>query len=526
MDDFFFDEDFFEIDPLFSSDRRPTNAEIDEIIGYFVDETLSVIEAEAAIERLARAKKRVLPRLLDMAASPDPDLHQVASTLLREIGITAAIEPLRELLEDPDLDDEHKMSLLYALQALGGLSEEENPFLYLRDPETMFQKTQDAILDSFQNPLELEMVLQTIMTGSVPIQNNPDILPAMAGVHDQRLLPLLLCLLHAPDDEVVMGVIEALTVLQNPAAAPILEERARHDPSPAVRQAAQDAVDQLSSETAEDRPTSIFDLPVAPPPLERCLISTIDGSGGQILVIIRDDPEDDYGYLFWDVMFNDYEGIKDCFGGRSLSSDEVEDMIAEGLADIGIETIEISLEQARQEIERAYQITLEANRRLPLSYMGWGSWLQGEEPESAVVFPLPKLTPGEQPALLERCHELADLDEFESWFFNPDELGELEGRFRQLIKRGRTDEAIEDLISEGIKTIVDDQRRRLLHERLQRQAWLLAQIYEEEEIPRLALAAAAGLADDAPSPLEEHPLLREMMFHSFYNASGWAVWEP
>jgi hypothetical protein len=188
---------------------------------------------------------------------------------------------------------------------------------------------------------------------------------------------------------------------------------------------------------------------------------------------------------------------------------------------MGIEMVEISIGQARAEMERAYQSTLRAGRRLPPNYMAWQPWLQGEDPEPVEVFPLPEVAPDEQAGLLARCDELIDLDEFEAWFFNPDELHGLERKFRQLTKRSNTDEAIETLISQGINTIVDDRRRQSLRERLQRQAWLLAQIYDDDEIPKLALAAAAGLADDASLPLAEHPLLREMMFYSFTNAVGW-----
>jgi HEAT repeat protein len=514
--------DFFDIDPLFSSRRRPTDAEIEEIIERFIDDTLSIAEAEAAMERLARAQKRVLPRLLDMAASPDPRLHVTAMTLLREMDLTRATKPLHQLLEDPNLDDDHKMAILHTMQALGGLSPDENPFVYLRDPETMFRKSQDAILNSFQDPLQLETVLQTMLEGNMPVQKNPEILSAMAYTQDRRVLPLLLCLLHAPDDAIVIGAIEALQVLQDPGTIPILEERARYDPSQEVRQTAQEAAAYLIAE-AGSRPPSIFELPIAPPPLARCIISTLDGSGGQIVVIVRQAPEAEGTYLFWDLMFNDHEGIKDCFGGQSYDADEVEEMIVDGLAEVGIELVEISLERARTEIERAYQTTLKAGRRLPLSYMGWQSWLQGEDPEPVAVFPLPEITPDEQANLLERCGELTDLDEFESWFFNPEELGGIERKFRQLAKQGGTDDAIEALISQGINAIVDDQRRRLLQARLQRQAWLLAQIYEDEEIPKLALAAADALSDKAGLPLEEHPLLREMMFESFFNAAGWGI---
>jgi hypothetical protein len=153
--------------------------------------------------------------------------------------------------------------------------------------------------------------------------------------------------------------------------------------------------------------------------------------------------------------------------------------------------------------------------------MGWQTWLQGEDAIPIQVFLLPEIAAEEQAALLERCHELTDLDEFESWFFDPEELRGLERSFEQLANRGMADEAIEALISQGIRMVVDAQRRRRLRERLQRQAWLLAQIYEEDDIPRLALAAAGGLADAAGLPPEDHPLLREMMFDSLFHAAEW-----
>ncbi len=518
MTNFNFDADFFEVDPLFSSRRRPSAAEIEEIISRFVDETLSIAEAEAAFERLARAKKQIQPRLLAMAASPDPQLHGIAAVLLRELNLTKAVKPLRQLLEDPTLDDDHKMSILHTLQALGGLSPDEDPFVHLHDPEAMLRKSQDAILNLLQDPLQLEMMLQAILHDELPIRKHPDMLAAMAYSQDRRMLPLLSCLLHAPDEGIIIGAIEALKVLQDPAAIGILEERARYDPSERVRQVAQEAAAYLTTESAS-RPSSIFELPIAPPPLVRCLISTIDGNGGQVLLITRQAPDGTYPFL--DIVFNDHEGIKDCFGGQSDDADEIDDMIVGGLAEMGIEMVEISLEQAREETDRAYQTTLQAGRRLPLSYMSWQSWFQGEELEPVEVFPTPEITADEQTSLLQRCGELTDLNEFESWFFNPGELHGLEREFERLVAQSDTDDEIEALISRGIGMIVDDQRRRLLRERLRRQAWLLAQIYEDDEIPKLALAAAAGLSDDADLPLEDHPLLRQMMFDSFFNAIGW-----
>jgi HEAT repeat protein len=513
-----FDPDLFDfdyVDPLFSSPRRPTEAEIEEIIECFVNQDLSMAEAEAAFERLSKAKKRVMPRLLEMAASPDPKLYQTATVLLAEVGIDKATEALHQLLEDPALEDEHKMSILHALQALGGIPEGEDPFVYLRNPEAMLRKSREAILSLIQHPLQLETVLQAILEGDMPGMATPEALTAMAQSQDRRVLPLFLCLLHAPEDDAIMAAIEALKVLGEPATIPILEERATYDPSPAVRQAAQEAATHLTS-AAPAQPASIFELPVAPPPLVSCRLSTIDGNGGQVLFIIRRTPDDTYEFL--DLMFNDHQGIKDCFGGQAEDIDEVEDMIADGLGEMGIDLVDISIEMARAETERAYQTALKAGRRLPPSYMSWKPWLQGEDPEPVEIFPLPELSAREQADLLARSDELIALEEFDSWAFNPSELQDLERKFGRLANRKNADEALEKLISQGIRKVVDDHHRQLLRERLERQAWLLTQLYGDEDIPKLVLAAAAGLADGADLPPEEHPLLREMMMASLTNA--------
>ena len=137
---------FDDLDPLFTSPHSPTDAEIAEIVDRFVVGDLSNAEAEAALDRLGRAKKRVLPVVVDLCRSTDPNAYRTGVILLKEINLTQAKVPLRELLEDPMLDDEHKMSLLSALEALGGIAPGENPLIYLRDPELAFRKSHEAFL--------------------------------------------------------------------------------------------------------------------------------------------------------------------------------------------------------------------------------------------------------------------------------------------------------------------------------------------------------------------------------------------
>ncbi len=146
--------------------------------------------------------------------------------------------------------------------------------------------------------------------------------------------------------------------------------------------------------------------------------------------------------------------------------------------------------------------------------------MEGNDPRQVDEFPLPSLEPSRQAELLAECEELVELDEFEFWFFNPEEVESFVPRYRKLLEKGQTNRgqaSFETLLDEAIKAVVDNNYRHILPDRLRRQAWLLAQLYEEEEESLWALAAAAALAEGV---IIEHPLLREMMDVSFINAVG------
>lgn len=505
--------DFRGLDPLFSSRRRPTDLEIDEIIERFIEGSLTSYEAEAASVRLGLVKKRVLPRLLHLVASPDPIRHQTAGQLLQRMHLVQAVEPLRAMLSDPQLDDEHKMVIVQALHSLGGIDPGEDPLTYLRDPVGMVRKAQHAFLDFLQDPLHLEATLVGAVEEHALAVTDPEVISTLAAIRDRRVLPFLMCLLHAPEDEIVLNAIAALEQLEEPKIIPLLRERATYDPSAIVRRAAADAADSIS-EVLTELPPSVLELPVAPPPLKRCLLSTIDGNGIQVLLIMR--QTHGHPCTFLDVLFNDHEGIKGCFGGQMESAEAIEATMTESAEEMGVELVEVGIERARVELMAAYRATLEARRRLPLSFMGWQTWLVGEDSRAVGYFPLPELRTVELPRLLAKCDELFSLDEFSSWFFDSEELGQLKRKAWKVL-RGRGGD-LEQLISAGIQQLVTVPRCRLLRRRLERQAWLLAQLYEDEEVPKLALAAAAGLADESPGSLLQHPLLREMVLRSFVNS--------
>jgi len=492
----------------------PTGREVDDIIHRLLTMPQSADEFEEDLDRLSMAEDKAVPRLMRFVGSRDREKHRLACQLLGTLGSDLAIEPLYRKLRDPKVIDDYKVDIITALAHLDGLEPDENPFAYLRDPDGAMQRTQQEFLAHLRDPLELNDLLDGRLE-DLPFLHSPEGVRYFAATGGPETFSMLLCLLHAPQDRIVLAIIEGLEALGLPEAVAYLEERAAYDPSRKVRRAAERAAERLSDQVGRRGEW------LAPPdePLLGCFITSIDGSGGQVLLIGRQTDEGDCKVL--NVMFNDHEGIKECYGGLLPTLDEIEGLFGSGFAEMGIELVEIGLERAREELDRALQVTLKARRRLPVGYMAWRHWILGQDPHPPETFPLPEMAPADKEELLPICDELLDLDEFESWFFNVPELGGLERQYRRLKRKRASNEAQEKaLITEGVRHIVDEARRQLLRDRLRRQAWLLAQIYEDDDMPKMALIAADALEDDASLPPEEHPLLQGMVHNSFLNAVG------
>jgi hypothetical protein len=501
-------DDLEDLDPLFSSPKKLTDDEIKRILELFVSEKVTEAEAEAAFERMNRSRKRVCPFVLELCRSTDPPRHQMGAILVRELNLVELRQSLRELIQDPELEDSHKMSLLPALASVGGIKPDENPLIYLRDPETAMRQTRDALIAELNDPFRLSQILEDDVASGNLQMADPAIIAQMAASRDRGLMRLMMCLLHARQDATVLTAINALQAIGDAAALAALEERAEWDASAKVRRAARKAATELAASLAKAAPT-IFELPVAPPPVERCLITTIDGAGGQMAMIIRRATNGQRQALY--VMFNDQTGISDCIGGLDEAVARLEDMLLDDPYDLGFDVVDVRLSHVRAELERAYQTTLKARRRLPPAYPAWRDWLCGDDDRPLEFYSLPSLTDAEIVNLLPRCAQLLDLSEFVSWEVKHRDLDSYERRYSKLRGRPRADDAIEAVISDAIAQLCDPAWCALVKDRLERQAWLLAQLYEEKDIPMLALAAAHGLDPASGVRPANHPLVREMM---------------
>jgi hypothetical protein len=500
-----------------SKKRKGSNGDkvsglIDRFIEGLISGDMNMIEGEWIVEQLQDQADDAVPCVVKILASPNEKDRLAALILLCELDDPRAVAPLRRMLHKPDYGDEEKFQIIRALDALGAPIDEATFHRVISDPDALMQGSMEQMLETIQDPGQVEAFLEMIEE-SPPEMIESYLHDVLAPLADRRLLLVLTTLLHSKHDDVIIAAIDAIERIKEPATIPLLEERAQYDPSRQVRHVAENASLRLRVRAGEPDQEQIPPWIVPSElPLAHCLLCTIDGSGGQVLFVAREQPDDNL--QIFDLLFNDREGIKECFS-VIVDKDELDEMTGSfGSA----EFVDISLERACVEVARVYQITLDAGRRLPPAFMAWRGWLEGDDPRQIEEFSLPSLESSRRAELLEACEGLVELDEFEFWFFNPDEVESFVPRYRKLLEEGQTNRGqarFEKLLDEAIEAVVDGNYQRILPDRLRRQAWLLAQLYEEEEESLWALAAAAALEQGI---IIEHPLLREMMDVSFFNA--------
>jgi hypothetical protein len=513
--------------------------EIDAILARLVEADLTVEEAEASIDRLRAARKRSLPRLMAMlrdtlpwpgeaSLPPQPDLadrQDQLLTLLGLVGDASVVEPLLDLVSTASVEDGLKLKVISLLGQLDPDVDPASLLSYLRDPQAALQQSQLDHLRRLRSPRDLALWLEMM-----EMQMQPEVRASWARstveLGDPSAVAALICLCYDPDDGVALAAIDAVERFKDAHAIPALEELAARHPNAAVSGEARKAADRLRVRA------SLVAQPqcALPQPLHACYLTTIDGSGGQVALISR--RGEDGALCLVDVMFNDEEGIKHCFGGE-VGADELEELLDE-LEAQKISPVRVSHRRCLAALDQACDVAWEAGHPPPMAYVAWRAFIEGCGPDGGARAPAPDLDDlaplvlpvQERQALVRASYELLLQDEFAYWFFNPDEIGDLDQRYLDMVEgsgQGLDALSLRCLLRQGVREIVTDRVRGLIRGRLLRMAPLLRAIYEDQEVWQWAAAAADGLAGDSSTPLEDHPLLLGIVARSLENALGEAI---
>jgi len=492
--------------------------QIHMLLQRFVRGEMNLEQGEQAIQSLRSCSERALPHLLDMIRDPDETIHVTAAELLMALNDHRAVRPLLKLLDDPSLDDWCKLSVFTVLQRYEVPVDLETLYRRLRDPESVVRHSQAEILKGLTRGTQLFLFLHLLE--SAPSADQVEILDRLVSTQDPRVLRPLHAALHMPRETVVLAAIEGLDRLRAAVAIPWLEKLARYGATDTIRREAGKVAGHLTMRASVPGVEVIRELPPladAQWPLYSCWLSIIDGAGAQIALIARRRAD---GYLVTaDMMLTDQEGLKDCLGADMIPEEEFKEMIAE-LAQEGLTAVGVTLDRCREVVERGYEQALKLGRQLPLDFFAWEGMLEGDDPRSVPEWPVKEVDIAAHPEILAHSIELLELKEMGSWFFNPDEIQAFAERPRRhFLGFGWPRSRMLRMLRQGVESVVDDARRALLRDRLRCQAWLLAQIYEEDNIWQWAMAASAGLGEEGV-PSRNHPLLLGMMAASLDNLLG------
>ncbi len=484
------------------------------------EEEMAWEEADRYLDTLRRHSKIALPRVEQILRGDDVPLAEVAIYVLQTLDIPEAERLLLNIVYDTAVQDDIRLAIMGSLQQRGVEVDEETFFLSLQDAPGAFQRMQERLLDS----LSTNLLMRQITVESAQVQDPEPFaewLEFISEAGDPRALYALLPLLHLPDEPRVLMVIQTLDQLRHPAAIPHLTELAEWHSSRRVRAAARATLGRLTMRGSARIAGQT--LPPAPlPPLERAYLTTIDGDGGQAIGVIRRQPN---GLLMvMSTAVNDHQGVRNLFASPDVPPEEWENMLAQ-LSEGGSVAVDVPLSVCRRTFEEARRLTMQVGLPLPLDAESWRDMLLGEDLPGVVEPVAPTLSPAEAAELLANTDDLFDAEYFNYWFFDFDEIEPFLAEAERL-EPDRWNERWDRFVGKVVHRLVTKDVQNQLRARLERQAALLAGL-GEDELARLAVAAAWGLSDKSIVKPREHPFLLEMVEASFDNVwtGGEEDWE-
>ena len=354
-----------------------------------------------------------------------------------------------------------------------------------------------------------------------------EMIEALGHVGDPRMLRLLLPLLYARENTTIMAAIDALGILGAPEAVPALTEISQISSRPEVKSRARTVYGKLAMTAVSATTQSRGQRHVHPQnlPLFKAMVCTIDGDGAQSILVGRKCPNGRLKAVC--ILFNDHQGIKDCFGGDMLTKAEWNSIVS-GMEKEGMSWVDIGVPQCRRLLTEARAINKRVRRKPPLELEIWSTLLQDgpeaarlwKEEEEVAVCDERIL----EPDLFRRTDELLGLPEFGSWGFDPGDIDPSALMAFEAVRQSRATkpkkaESLDLVIADTLKRLVKPRWRTLLEMRLRRQASLLKKLGRAEH-SRLALAAATALGRESSIPVVEQPFLRGMLIRSLVELSS------
>ena len=471
-------------------------------------------------------------KVLHLLRTNDVTAHSTAVLILSELATDFDLEELEDFVADPTVGDLAKLTIAPVLNELGSEMAEEGIIDYLNDPEAAMLQMQIRLLDLMgQSELGVESVLEDVLT--MPMDRRLGFINWLGGSQDPRATKLLLPLLENQSSKVVKATIDALEQLGAVAAyqsIPALNYLLTNTSNRQLKQHARAALGRLTMYlTPGQEEVAMEQTLQKQESLHEARVSFIDGSGTQMVMLAwrRSD-----GLLkSVNVLNQDTWGIKDCYGTDEMEAESWSELV-ESMEEQGFDSYQVSLDYCRALIVDARAMNKRTRHKLPVAYAIWRPSIEANESSNknastAKIMLEPCVFTPELSQLAKRGDELLDLQEFESWTFEPFEsirpyvntYIEASGAVKSSRVRKRRGGLLtnqEMIVSDVLEKVVDDKWRLLYESRLRRQGALYQYVGREDDALLVGAVTAALHPDSGLAP-QEQPFLRAFMHRSLSN---------
>ena len=474
----------------------------------------------------ARDKVLLLLRTNDLTA------QSAAVQILSELATDFDLEELEDFVADPTVGDLAKLTLVPVLNELGSEMADEGIIDYLNDPEAAMLQMQMRLLDLMgQSELGVESVLEDVLT--MPMDRRLGFINWLGNSQDPRATKLLLPLLENQSSKIVTATIDALEQL-GPVAAyqsiPALNYLLTNTSNRQLKQHARATLGRLTMYLTPGQEVAPAEQSLQKQEiLHEARVSFIDGSGTQMVMLAWKRSD---GLLKGvNVLYQDTWGIKDCYGTDEMEAESWSELV-ESMEEQGFGSYQVTLDYCRALIADARAMNKRTRHKLPVAYAIWRPFIEGNESSSkndstAIIMLKPVVFTPDLSQLAKRGDELLDLQEFETWTFEPFEsikpyvnsYIEASGTVnspRARKRRGGLKANQEAIVSDVLEKVVDDKWRLLYASRLRRQGALFQYIGREDDA-LLVSAVSAALHPDSGLAPNEQSFLRAFMHRSLSN---------
>jgi hypothetical protein len=271
------------------------------------------------VKRLEREEAHAIPLLLrKLRHTQDPGLTSLIVSIVERIESPTIVEQILEVMRDPSVTDAVKVELLpFLLRRNVDLS---SPHLAgtFKDPRSILRTLTGWLLDGLAHDEDaIAHIVEDVRQWDRESQKRW--LENFGERGDERALPLLATMAESWDVELARMAIATIARIPSGRTISALENLFNH------REALWGEIERTLWTL---RAMGISAQPLFPSrgSVRECWITHMDGTGTQLLLIVREEEAALYDTALFTL--NDHHGIVECFSTRRLTAHEVHSVVA------------------------------------------------------------------------------------------------------------------------------------------------------------------------------------------------------